>query len=247
MSKSLDDFFSGLSKANAEELQQNVIEEIINKKAREMTDEIVIISENVIKKINQTGWTLPIEMAIYPFKVLGATSEIRDIDKFFNEYFTHNENYHLKGLIRNILGSEIDEKFKRGIEECVYAYENEKYIIASITLLTIVEGVLSGFETNKKNTRMMKVCQMQADKTVESEDIIEKYSWISYNNFIKKLYEPSDFGATEPSFINRHWILHGRTEYNLTNLDCLRLFNALSTICYIVDMEDGDGCPLQKI
>ncbi len=126
-------------------------------------------------------------MAIYPFKILGSTDEIQDIDKFFYEYFTRNENYHLKGLISGILDSKIDGKYKRGIEECTFAHENEKYIIASVTLLTIVEGILSSFEPDKTNIRMMKVCQTQVDMTSTSTEILEKYIWISYSNFIRKL------------------------------------------------------------
>ena len=66
---------------------------------------------------------------------------------------------------------------------------------------------------------------------------IEKHVWISYNTFIRKLYEKSDFNANEPDVINRHWLLHGRSDYEQTELDCIRLFNAVQSLCMVVNQE----------
>ena len=228
-----------LSKLSEEQILkiQKVFNENAKKKAEEMSTQFSKTLENVIRKIDETGWTLPTEMAIYPINVLGQTNEIKDVNKFFHWYFTENENYNFKGLINSILNSKIDEKYKITVKECLYAYENQKYIIASVTLITIIEGILSNFYPDKTNIKMMKVCQGQVDLKQEDDDIIQKYIWISYNNFIKKLYQKSDFNSEEPSFINRHWLLHGRSQFNLTDIDCLRLFNAVSSICCIVDKE----------
>lgn len=208
------------------------------KESEKMSLQMSKTLDNVVKKIDGIGWTLPPEMAIYPINVLGRTDKIKDVNEFFYWYFTANESYNFKGLIKNILNSKIDKKYKIAIEECFYAYENHKYIICSITLLTVIEGILSSFYPDKTNIKMMKVCQKQVDTIDGNKDIIQKYIWISYNNFIRKLYERSSFDSEEPSFINRHWILHGRSEYNLTEIDCIRLFNAISSICCIVDSEE---------
>lgn len=215
--------FSGL-KANVEN------------NAKKMQDEFSLILENVINKLDVTGWTLPPEMAIYPIKILGSTNKIKDIDEFFCEYFTTNEEMHFKSLTTNILNSHIEEKYKIAIRECIFAYENGKFIIASITLLTVIEGILSNFDPDKTNIRMMKVCQQQVDNVTE-EDLIKRKMWVSYKNFITKLYAKSDFNLEEPFFINRHWLLHGRSEYNLSIVDCLKLFNAVSTIASIVNSD----------
>lgn len=234
--KNINDIISKLSEEQLSKIQSN-LKEKVKKGAEEMSEQFSRTLDNVITKIDETGWTLPTEMAIYPINVLGQTSEIKDINQFFYWYFTENERYNFVGLVDGILSSNIDEKFKTTIKECVFAYENKKYIITSITLITVIEGILSRFYPDKTNVRMMKVCQIQVDKIEEKNSIIEKYVWLSYNNFVRKLYEKSDFSNTEPSFINRHWLLHGRSEYNLTEIDCLRLFNAVSSICSIVNKE----------
>ncbi|TMN21852.1 hypothetical protein [Lentibacillus cibarius] len=232
----VNDIHSKLSEEQLSKIQTN-FKEKVKKDAEEMSEQFSRTLDNVITKIDETGWTLPIEMAIYPINVLGQTSEIKDINQFFYWYFTENERYNFVGLVDGILSSTIDEKFKTAIKECVFSYENKKYIITSITLITVIEGILSSFYPDKTNVRMMKVCQIQVDKIEGNKSVIEKYVWLSYNNFVRKLYEKSDFNNTEPSSINRHWLLHGRSEYNLTEIDCLRLFNAVSSICSIVNKE----------
>jgi hypothetical protein len=218
-------------------LLKKEFEERAKQEAEKMSLQLSKTLDNVISKIDETGWTLPTQMALYPINVLGRTDKIKDVNEFFYWYFTENENYNFKKLIEDILDTKIDEKYKRAVDECVYAYYNSKYIICSITLLTVIEGILSRFYPDKTNTKMMKVCQKQVDTIDGNKDIIKKYVWISYNNFIRKLYKKSNFDSEEPSFINRHWILHGRSEYNLTDIDCIRLFNAVSSICCIVGME----------
>ncbi|MDM5332873.1 hypothetical protein QUF56_06490 [Ureibacillus composti] len=235
MSK-INDIFSKLTEEQRFKIQAD-FKEKVKKDAEEMSEQFSKTLNNVITKIDETGWTLPTEMAIYPIKVLGQTNEIKDINQFFHFYFTVDESRNFKGLVEGILSSKIDEKFKTAIKECVFAYESKKYIITSITLITVIEGILSKFYPDKTNVRMMKVCQTQVDSIEEKNSIIEKHIWHSYNNFVRKLYEKSDFSNAEPSFINRHWLLHGRSEYNLTEIDCLRLFNAVSSICSIVNKE----------
>lgn len=214
----------------------SILKSDIENNAKRMQSDFSAVLDNVISKLDDTGWTLPPEMSIYPIKILGSTNKIKNIDKFFCEYFTINEEMNFKKLTTNILNSHIEEKYKIAIRECIFAYQKDNFIIASITLLTVIEGILSNFDSDKSNIRMMKVCQQQVDNVTE-EDLIKRKMWVSYRNFITKLYAKSDFNLDEPSFINRHWLLHGRSEYNLFKGDCLKLFNAVSTIVSIVDSD----------
>ncbi len=241
-----EEFMSKL-KASIEKKDLPIInEEVMSKikasmdeKSKIMKDELFKTLESVVNKLDTTGWTLPPEMAIYPIKILGNTNEIKDIDGFFHKYFIGNDKLNFKSLTTKILNSNIEDKYKKGIEECIFAHENGRFIVASITLLTIIEGILSKFDSDKTNIRMMKVCQQQVDNivNVDEKELLKKHMWVSYKNFITKLYAKSDFNLDEPSFINRHWLLHGRSEYNLSEVDCLKLFNAVSTIASIVDSD----------
>ena len=40
---------------------------------------------------------------------------------------------------------------------------------------------------------MMKVCQKNIEKySISTDTVLEKYIWMSYHNFISKLYQKSD-------------------------------------------------------
>ena len=47
----------------------------------------------------------------------------------------------------------------------------------------------------------------------------------------------SEISADEPETINRHWLLHGRSDFEIDEMDCIRLFNAVQSLCMIVKVE----------
>lgn len=193
---------------------------------------------SVVEKLESYGWTLPTELGIYAINVIGKTDKISDIDKFFVGFFSDNQYEHFNNMIKKILESPIEDGLKKLIEECKFAFENKKYAICAASLISAIEGILSTFWDNKSNTKMMQVCKAKVDEFVnETEHITKKYLWISYDKFIRRLYEKNDFADDEPSFINRHWLLHGRSAYEIDETDCLRLFNAISSICVIKKNE----------
>lgn len=209
--------------------------------AKERTKEVIqtwnALIEAALIKMNTAGWTLPMVMSIRPIEYISRLEDSK-VDDFFCEFFSYDKNRLFEEMIIDIQTSKIEEKYKNAVKQCVIAYNQELYIIVANTLLTIIEGILSSFYPNKKNIHMKKICEKMINEMVNTEvDIIKKYSWESYEKFIDNLYAKSSFDENEPRFINRHWLLHGRSSYDVTKADCLRLFNAISTICYIVDQS----------
>ena len=193
---------------------------------------------SVVDKLELCGWTLPAELNIYAVNVLGQTDEISNIDEFMSELYTRDEYERYKRMLDGIMKSPISAGIKKLIDESSFAFEHGKYAICADALISAIEGILSSFWEDKANIRMMNICQAKVDELASEKDhITRKYIWISYNKFIRKLFEKSDFTADEPSFINRHWLLHGRSAYEIEGIDCLRLFNAVSSICMIVKNE----------
>lgn len=209
-------------------------DKIFKKEYMQKCDQII---KEALIKMNDAGWTLPMIVSIRQIKYISKLDDSK-IDDFFCEFFGYENNFN--NMILDIKNSKIEEKYKVVVEQCVNAYNLELYILVAITLLTVIEGVLSSFYYDKKNTCMKMICKKIISEIDDTEeDIIKKNSWKSYQNFINKLYESSDFDKNEPSFINRHWLLHGRALYDLKKADCLRLFNAISTISYIIDNSDS--------
>ena len=193
--------------------------------------------DSVVDKLSSDGWTLPAELGIYAVNIIGQTEEIEDINAFLADYFTCDEYRVAKRMIDSILCSRIREPLKELVRQCWDAFQNKLYAVCATSLLSVIEGILSEFGDDKRDVRMMKICQYHVDNFSTNGSTIEKHVWISYNSFIRKLYEKSDFTAAEPNVINRHWLLHGRSDFEQTEIDCIRLFNAVQSLCMVVNQE----------
>lgn len=229
---------------NLSEEQQKALMESVNKHIQEETKKSLEAFDKtldgVTDKLKDIGWTLPAELGIYAINVIGNTEEIGDIEKFFEEYFTQNNYSFTHKMIENILDTPISEGLKKVVRECWTAFQSRLYAICATSLLSVIEGVLSEFSDDKSDVRMMKVCQKHVDEFPQGGSSILKHVWISYNNFIRNLYQKSDFKQDEPDEVNRHWLLHGRSDFEIEEIDCLRLFNAVESLCMVVKKENQE-------
>lgn len=215
---------------------QNYIQEETKKRMQEFDETLSKLTD----KLAPLGWTLPTELGVYAINVLGNTNEIEDINKFFYDFYTYDDGINFKILLETIDKSMIEDQFKKAVKECVFSFKNCKYIITVNTLLAVIEGMLSRFYENKDNIQMMRVCREIVEKSEQSDSnngSIEKYIWKSYLNFITSLYTKSSFSENEPQGLNRHWLLHGRSEYNVTEVECYKLFNAICTLSVAVNQS----------
>lgn len=169
--------------------------------------------------------------------MIGQTEEIEDINAFLADFFTRDDYKVTKNMIDSILQSKIRKPLKELVRQCWDAFQGRLYAVCSTSLLSVIEGILSEFGDDKQDVRMMRICQYHVDNFPADGSTIEKHVWISYNTFIRKLYEKSDFNSDEPDVINRHWLLHGRSDYEQTEIDCIRLFNAVQSLCMVENQE----------
>ena len=186
-----------------------------------------------VNKLVNEGWTLPAKLPISAINALGKTSELDDVNSFMKVFYLEDDSKKLQSLIHSIQNSKIKSGLIGIVEECWIAYQHQLYAICAISLLAVIEGVLSEFSANKKNTNMKDVCSKYIASISESESIIIKNVWHSYEQFVSKLYESSNFNDIEPPNINRHWLLHGRSSFDVDEVDCIRLFNAIHSLCVI--------------
>ncbi|WP_282035203.1 hypothetical protein [Metabacillus indicus] len=185
-------------------------------------------------KIGKRGWTIPFSFSIEQISFFEQELHT-DIDTIFMWYFSEEENF--DRMINAILSINEIKQWHEAIKQCVYAHKNKMFILSISTLIPILEGILSAFEKNKNNTKMMKVCK----EMIESPDfpsIFDKIIWTSCYHFISTLYQKSDFSGTEPEIVNRHWILHGRTAFNNSEVDSIKIFNAIETVSKIKEYHN---------
>lgn len=194
---------------------------------------------SLVTQIAQSGWTIPLNIDIKRFDELkNIADDSAKLDKFFINYYDGKE---FRLICRKI--SKAIESYNVGrknvFEECIKAYESQLYSACATTLIATLDGFISIFGDDPKNVRMMRICNFNAQKEKDSQKEIKSLCWLSMYECIKIIFTPSEFDKAEPETMNRHWLEHGRTQKVNTQTDCLKLFNALSTLTIIKQNENG--------
>lgn len=187
--------------------------------------------QGLVEVVADNGWTIPLSIDMKRFNELqqhiGSES---DINEFFTQYYDGHEARYLYRKVKKLLRSDAQ---KITFEECFNAYNNKQFMICRTGLITVLEGMISEFDSDPKSIRVMKLCNDKANEERSAGRNIRSLCWCSMYCFVKKLYEKSDFSQTEPPKMNRHWIEHGRTDRLDDGIDCLKLLNAIATMALI--------------
>ena len=215
-----------LTKEQIEQLQA-AMKKHIDEEAKKCVSELDKILDIVVAKLVTEGWTLPAELPITAVYALGNTDKLDDVNGFMEQLYAYDDYRNMKTMIKGIQESKIN------------AFNSKMYAICATSLLSVIEGILSEFSDDKQDIRMMKVCQKQVDSFPNDGSTIMKHVWISYNQFIRNLYKKSDFTDNEPDAINRHWLLHGRSDFEVEEIECMKLFNAIHSLCMIINKESN--------
>lgn len=227
---------NNLSKEQIEQIQvdmKNYFDEEVKKKVSELNKTLDVAVEKLVKE----GWTLPAELPITAVNALGNTDILDDVNSFMEQFYAYDDYRNMKAMLKGIQESKIKEGLKKLVNECWNAFNSKMYAICATSLLSVIEGILSEFSDDKQDVRMMKVCQKHVDSFPSDGSTIMKHVWISYNQFIRNLYQKSDFTANEPDIINRHWLLHGRSDFEVEEIECMKLFNAIHSLCIVINKE----------
>lgn len=202
-------------------------------KAMEKTAKILLDVESNLPKMEQNlvnaGWTLNGHMELYHAREIGKLQNKKEVDKYFYNYYMENNQLQFNTLMNSTTHS-LKQDLVKAYEECIFAFENKKYIICANTLIAIIEGIVSDYSKDSNSTDMKKAYKEKLDSYTGKSSIGKMKLNVNYE-FILRLYSHSNFNSKEPVFINRHWLLHGRSNYNIKEIDCIRLFNAIGTLC----------------
>lgn len=187
--------------------------------------------QGLIETVARSGWTIPLSIDIKRFDELKKqTSSDDSINAFYTKYYSGREFRYIYRQTKKMIPTGAQRKL---FEECFSAYNREQFTICRTALISILEGMIAEFNQNPCDVRVMHVCHSKAIEEKSAKNGIRSLCWISMYEFTKMLFSKSDFSQNEPSCMNRHWIEHGRTSRIDDGLDCLKLFNAISTMAYI--------------
>jgi hypothetical protein len=184
--------------------------------------------------IADCGWTPPDFIGLGKLLALHLKSP-EELDRYFVEGFMANDAENLKVLGETLKGNPELLQWHPLIDEIVGSIRAGHHRVAIPATLTIMEGYLV--------SALVKASLTTAIKTNPFK-VLEKAKWHEANNldarfwkagvlFLSRIFAHSDFTQQPPTFINRHWILHGRAPVDWTLSDALRLVNSLTTLVFL--------------
>ena len=163
--------------------------------------------------------------------ILFAFYSSSDLKRLMAESFSNSDyfNFHL---------------FK--IEQTVNAYYSGYHFPCLTALCAILEGMIAQFAEDPNlyiAKGLKKAVRHKFEHLSPGLYAQDYFLWKSILSFLDMFYSPESFAGAEPNFINRNWILHGRTKNHASQLDCIKLFSALLGVNKLVLLyiEDKDS------
>lgn len=188
-------------------------------------------------KIINNGWFIAPNSSL-DFSEIIALQDLshEELNMFFKQYYEENEGANINRIFESlheyIKESNIDKGLKRLLNECIEAYEKRLYIVSTVSLFAVVEGVMYNLFYNIKVDRLekKKVLKNMKNKIKEKDSILE-FAYLSVFTYLDKSFEHAEFSKEEPRMIlNRNWLLHGKSEYEITQLDAIKMFSLVESI-----------------
>jgi len=193
--------------------------------------------QQLVENIATAGWTIPLDIDMKHFKQIEILSlDQAQLDSFYDKYYTGAKFRYICRKIENTLPSPARKVM---FTECVLSYNQGMYFTCLDTTLSILDGIISEFGDNPTNVKVMRVCKFHEDDELLKGHKIKSLCWLSMYRFTEEIFKKSDFSQEEPDKVNRHWIQHGRSNRTPNKLDCLKVFNALSTLTNIRQAENA--------
>ena len=153
-----------------------------------------------------------------------------NVDETILEYYTENEEKCLRNLVERCGTAERVIAYKKLYPQIVIAAKMGCFQLACLGLFSLEDGVLSDIVNQQKNTsfkkRMREIEDKINNKIPPSQTDLKVFAvMISIGAFQETAFGNSDFDKPEPSYLNRHWTLHGRShrdfiaQYDILFLD----------------------------
>ena len=150
-----------------------------------------------------------------------------DIDFLAERYFASSEQVEKTA---SLCGLSSNAVFVQAMD----AFRLEFYDLAIIGFTAVLDRVLADTTGKIKVTslkRQFKILHRQLEaidyRPIVNPEIDEYVLYLTYCKAIELFIENSDFEGLEPDYLNRHWIMHGRTNKKYTRLDCVKVINLI--------------------
>jgi hypothetical protein len=183
--------------------------------------------ERVAVELARIGWITPIWISASEATELLGSGNPDQVDVAFVEYYEHRGASRYERLTSELAMSSVTRPWAGLIRQMDTAYRGSDFAIVVPSALVLLEGVLTRGHDGSRGVRDIVQGSIPSPPVGYS---LHRVMRVAVNEFVQQLYAPRDFGGEEPSALNRHWILHGRSAADWDRADSLRLLQA----CYVV-------------
>lgn len=193
-----------------------------------------------VRELGRLGWTVPLWASPALPVVILQRVEPNRIDELFTNTYRKDRYGRFRSLLKGILQRQAVARWRDLLRQCQAAFMRKQYLVVVPSLLLVLEGLLASSD-NALATRSSP--HAVARRQFTRSNRFRAALWASIQAFVEAIFEARAFSGPRPGLLNRHWILHGRDETSWTEADCLRLFQAIDTLSYIVEFgaQPGDG------
>ena len=194
--------------------------------------------QKAVIRMADRGWTVASWIGLWDLSRLADASD-EETDDFFVQMYLGSEgdDGELKATSSSLLTSPALAKWATLLQEVFDCLQLRKYRVCVPSLISIIEGFTAESLAQKGNgsRRDTNVANSLAKTKWHEDATFNGLLWDSAVIFLNHLFQSSDFEASCPSFINRHWIQHGRSDTDWTVADALRLVNALALLHWLFE------------
>lgn len=214
---------------------------------------------NVCKQLGNAGWVVsehsnPREVREW-YELLSA-GECERITTYFE-----NENAYVMTSIMQRLEQKYDtEPSQRYFSKAKYFFEQEDYMTSAMYLVMLLEARMDKLMAFPRRTSYsakysIKGFENHLQKEYGKADgfftrrflFLDMYP--SIIEFLNRLFVNGIYtfeSGNEPPYINRNWLLHGRSCREVERYECIQLFNALSVIEFVFSISERLNKDIQE-
>ena len=154
-------------------------------------------------------------------------------------FYTENDECQINDVIERCREAKQMFNFTELFSQIISSYQVGHYHLACLGMFSIVDGVLSNVSEDPKTNykKRLEIIENKIISKYELTDLEKKLLciYLSMNDFEASIFMHSDFAQVEPNKLNRHWMVHGRTQREYAKIDFVKIILWLDAIIFLDD------------
>ena len=189
-----------------------------------------------IKELAKTGWVLPNEETSEEhWNFLNNRNDIVKLDDLFRHYFNDDDCKKINNLNERFLENKSINKFKSLYEQALSLFKNKSYSGSLIILSVIYEGIIRYFIQYNDNTAVSSNINNCLNAMYKNKITIIFQDREAIKTFTEEFFKKTDFNnVNDSNYFNRNILLHVIDYTYVTDLDVIKLFNAIDVLISLI-------------